>query len=369
MRGKWSGKLRSKSVWALVVVMALGMVACQGVVPTQPGAVPTSTPPPPGNGPGQSTATATTAPPNPGGGNGGQTPESTQPSGTQPSTPGTGTPTPSSGSAIPSFDHVYVIVFENKEAGEVIGSSHAPYLNSLANQYGLATNYTGVSHPSEPNYLALWSGSTFGITDDAIHDLPGASVADQITAHGKSWMVYAENYPVGSSCFTGSSSQGGEDGNGSYARKHNPAMSFMNVSTDNARCTSHVTDFTHFSAGAANFAFIVPNLCNDMHNCPVSTGDSWLQQWLPSHIFNTSTWQNSNSAIFITWDEGTTNNGGGGTVPLIVISHETHSGMTSSQAHDHYSVLRTVEEAWGLGCLRNSCGATDLSEFFTGNGK
>ncbi|HEX7103277.1 MAG TPA: alkaline phosphatase family protein [Nitrolancea sp.] len=269
----------------------------------------------------------------------------------------------------PLFDHIYLIVMENKESTSIIGSSNAPYINSLFSQYGVAKDYTGVAHPSQPNYLALWAGSTFGVTDDNVHNLTGETLADQIEAANMTWKVYEENYPVGDPngaprCYTDSSANGGPDGSGSYARKHDPAISFTNVNGDTARCSQHITNFSHFDAAAANFSFIVPNLCHDMHDCSVKQGDTWLQQWLPTHILNTSTWKNSNSALFITWDEGTSANGGGGTVPLIVISHKTPAGYVSNTPYNHYALLRTIENAWGFACLRDACQSPDLSEFF-----
>ncbi|HYL41691.1 MAG TPA: alkaline phosphatase family protein, partial [Candidatus Binatus sp.] len=126
-------------------------------------------------------------------------------------------------SGIPAFGHVFVLVMENKGFGAVIGNPVAPYINGLADRYGLATAYTAVSHPSEPNYLALWSGSTQGVVDDGIHDFAsGATLGDQVLASGRSWHVAAENVPLG--CFRGSSASGGEDGGGTYARKHEPAI-------------------------------------------------------------------------------------------------------------------------------------------------
>ncbi len=264
----------------------------------------------------------------------------------------------------PLLDHIYLIVMENKESTSIIGSSDAPYINSLIQQYGVARDYTGVAHPSEPNYLALWAGSTFRVTDDGSHNLTGETLADQIDAANMTWRVYEENYPAGETCYTDSSAHGGPDGSGSYARKHNPAISFTNLTGDAARCSQHITDFSHFDAAAADFSFIVPNLCHDMHDCPVKQGDDWLQQWLPQQILNTATWKNSNSAIFITWDEGSNDNGGGGTVPLIVISHKTPAGFVSTQPYNHYSLLRTIENVWGFYCLRDACQAPDLGEFF-----
>ncbi|HET7037550.1 MAG TPA: alkaline phosphatase family protein [Thermomicrobiaceae bacterium] len=265
------------------------------------------------------------------------------------------------GASMPAFDHIYLLVFENHEEGHVIGSAEAPYINSLAGQYGLALNYYALAHPSQPNYLALFSGSTQGVSDDGHHDLPGSNLADQLEAHGRSWRVYEENVPLG--CYKDDSATGGEDGTGTYARKHNPAISFTDISNDPSRC-DNISDFSHFDPAAADFELIVPNLCHDMHDCSLATGDSWLHDWLPSHLLNSATWRSSNSLLVITWDEGTTKAGHGGKVATIVISPRTPPGYRSHVRHDHYSVLRTVEESWGLGCLNLSCGANDLSEFF-----
>ena len=261
--------------------------------------------------------------------------------------------------ASPVFSRVYVIVMENKEYGDIVGSSNAPYLNSLITQYGLATNYTGVTHPSEPNYLALFSGSTQGATNDGVYNLDGANLADQLEAKDKTWRVFAQNVPT--DCFTGEVGINGEDGIGFYARKHNPAISFTDIRRAPARC-ANITDFTHFDPTAADYALIVPNLCHDMHDCSVATGDSFLKGFVPK-ILNSNAWKDG-GVLFITWDEGTTNAGGGGRVPLIVISNRVPKGFQSATAHDHYSLVRTIEEAWGLGCLNESCKANTLDEFF-----
>ncbi len=281
--------------------------------------------------------------------------------------------TPQAVDPVPSFDHIYVIVMENKSAHSIIGDSDAPYMNHLIRQYGLAIDYTAVSHPSQPNYLAFWSGSTQGVRDDRNHLIQGTHLGDQLETSGKNWMIYAENLPLQNKqgqpiCFKGATASGGPDGQGTYARKHNPAVSFLDINNDTSRCMNHISDFSHFDPGAANVELIVPNLCHDMHDCSVSQGDSWLKDWLPSHILNTATWENSNSAIFITWDEGSGNHGGGGDVPMIVISKQTPAGFTSHTPHNHYSLLRTIEEANGLPCLHNACSANTLGEFFKTGG-
>ncbi len=281
----------------------------------------------------------------------------------------TPTPSPVARDSVPAFDHIYVIVFENEESASVIGSSKAPYLNQLAENYGLASNYDSVAHPSQPNYIALWSGATQGVMDDRVHRIDALNLGDQLEAAGKSWMVYAENVPVADSagaptCYTGATASGGPDGPGTYARKHNPAVSFVDVSNNSARCAAHISNFSHFDPSAANLELIVPNLCHDMHDCGVAAGDAWLKNWLPQHVLDTPTWRNSNSALFITWDEGSSNSGGGGRVATIVISKHPRAGFTSDVPHTHYSLLRTIEDAWGLDCLKYACEANTLGEFF-----
>jgi len=268
----------------------------------------------------------------------------------------------SSAATVPSFSHIYVIVMENHEYSSIVGSSHAPYLNSLIHRYGLATNYHAVSHPSLPNYLALFAGSTFGIRDDGIHNLTGRNLADQLAAHGRTWRVYAQDLP--SRCYTGSSARGGVDlvgAAGWYARKHEPAISFTDISRNATRC-ARITHLAGFSPTAASFELIVPNMTNDMHDGTIAQGDAFLRAFVP-RITGSSAF--ARSLLVITWDEGSTSLGGGGHVATIVISPAVRSGFRSTIAHTHYSLLRTVEDAWGLGCLNRTCTANDLREFFT----
>jgi len=370
---------RSRSRWIPVLIVLLGLTSCQTGGPGRP-----STPPPtspetstPGSSGGAqleqppatverrtATAPATNAE------SGGIAPATETNVATATATTAVG-PTASAGAAVPNFDHIYVIVFENKELTDVVGSESAPYLNSLIHQYGLATSYTGVAHPSQPNYLAIWAGSTFGVADDGVHDLTGETLGDQLEAADKTWGIYAENYPVGPSnanpsCFVGASASDGGSGSGSYSRKHDPAMSFVGLSGNASRCAIHVTSLSRFDAASSEFSMIVPDSCHDMHDCPVATGDAWLSSWLPAHILNTDTWKETNSALFITWDEGDSETGGGGIVPMIVVSNQTPVGFRSSVPHNHYSLLATIEAGWNLGCLRNACTATTLAEFFGG---
>jgi len=258
---------------------------------------------------------------------------------------------------VPGFDHVYVIVLENKEYGSVIGQSSAPYLNSLAATYGLATDYDAVAH-GIADYFALLSGSTHGITDEGVYDLSGTNLFDQLESHGLTWKVFAENVPP--DCYLGVQASGGEDGPGMYVRRHEPAIDFRDVSSDPSRC-GNITDLAHFDPAAANFEMIIPNACHDMEACSITTGDAWLASFVP-HITSSPAFRNS--VLFITFDEGRTNVGGGGHVATIVISPLGKGHFTSAEPLDHYSLLRTIEDAWRLGCLGRACSVTDMHAFF-----
>jgi hypothetical protein len=273
---------------------------------------------------------------------------------------------PPAATSVPAFSHVFVIVMENHEYGSVIGSSAAPYINGLAAGYGLATNYSAASHPSLPNYLALTAGSTFGIASDCTTCyVNSTNIADQVEASGRSWKAYMEDMP--SPCFTGGWS-------GNYAMKHDPFMYYNDIRNNPARCAAHVVPFSQFwgdmsSGQVPNFVWITPNMCNDMHDCSVSTGDAWLRSVVPT-ITGSGAFRNS-GALFITWDEGSTSSGccgdsWGGHVATLVISPRAIPGFRSSVAENHYGLLRTIEDAFRLGHL-NAAGWSSnvtLREYF-----
>ena len=268
------------------------------------------------------------------------------------------TPTPRPPVAQAAIKHIVVVWLENHEASSITSSS-MPYLDGLSNTYGRATQFTAVSHPSLPNYLALWSGSTQGVTDDGTYNLAGASISSQLTAAGVSWRSYQQNYPT-TGCFTGSSKTGGIDGPGvagTYVRKHNPAMSFTSVSGNATECAK-VQPLAAFDP-SVSFSFISPNLCNDAHDCSLATADAFLAGFLPQ-VFNSPYW--SSTLLVVSSDEGTTNTGGGGRV-FTMVARAGLSGYTSSVAHNHYSLLRTVEDTFGVGCLGAACSANPMSEF------
>jgi hypothetical protein len=132
------------------------------------------------------------------------------------------------------------------------------------------------------------------------------------------------------------------------------------VSGNATRCAS-ITDFTHFDPNSGNFWFIVPNMCHDMHDCSIATGDTFMQGFMPT-ILNSAAF--ADSVVYLTWDEGSTATGGGGKVATIVISPYGKPAFTSSTSHNHYSLLHTIQSSWALPCLANTCSANDLREFF-----
>ncbi len=286
--------------------------------------------------------------------------------GLAPSSTATPFPTrlPTSIAPIPNFDHIFVIVMENKEESDVIGNSAAPYINSLAYQYGLAANYYAVSHPSLPNYLELLGGSTFGITSDCTDCFINApNLIDQLERARKSWKAYMEDMP--GPCYVGSTQ--------TYAMKHDPFLYFDDIRSNQARC-AHVVPLSGFARDLAtdslpDFVWITPNLCHDTHDCGVSAGDAWLQQMVPQIL--QARYQHPRIALFLVWDEGSSNAGccqlvSGGHVPLVVVSPLGKRGFTSHVAYDHASLLLTIEAAWNLGTLGDAnCACTNpLSDFF-----
>ena len=250
--------------------------------------------------------------------------------------------------------HIAVIVVENHEFGDIIGpgaGGHAPYINSLARRYGLATGMYAITHPSLPNYLALTGGSTFGIDSDCTDCSVGAtSIVDQLERAHLSWRAYMEDLPR--PCFTGSSA-------GDYAKKHDPFAYYTRVTRDRARC-SDIVPLTRLAAderaGALpRFAWISPNLCHDMHDCSVSTGDRFLAGLVPALLRALG----PRGLLFLTWDEGSSDDGccrlaSGGHIVTIVAGGGARAHGRLATPTDHYSVLQTIEDLLGLGRLRGA---------------
>ena len=252
--------------------------------------------------------------------------------------------------------HIAVIVMENEEYGSIMGSHDAPYINSLAHDYGLAANMFAIAHPSLPNYLALTGGSTFGIQSDCTGCSVGESgLASQLSSARISWKAYMENLPR--SCFTGASA-------GLYAKRHDPFVYYRDVVADPALC-SHVVPLTQLAADEQDntlptFVWITPNVCHDMHECDVATGDRFLSRLGPPLIHALG----PRGLLFLTWDEGSSDKGccklaAGGHIVTILAGGAVRHHARLETPTDHYSVLQTVEDLLGLPRLRGAaCNCT-----------
>ncbi len=241
--------------------------------------------------------------------------------------------------------HVAVIVMENEEYGDVIGSPSTPYINGLANRYALAQGMYAVAHPSLPNYLALTGGSTFGITSDCTDcAVSTTGLPDQLERAGLAWKAYMEDLPR--ACFKGASA-------GAYAKKHDPFLYYRQLAGNPARCASVVglaqlsTDETTHRLPA--FVWITPNLCHDMHDCDPATGDRFLARLVPALLRALG----PRGLLFITWDEGSSDSGccrlaSGGHVATILAGGAARRGARLRTPVDHYSVLQTIEDLLAL---------------------
>jgi len=259
------------------------------------------------------------------------------------------------GHAPKRYKHVIVLLMENHSYSAVSHSS--PYLNGLARQCGLATNYVAITHPSLPNYIALTSGGTQGISDDCTDCTAGSSsIFEQVGSLG--WRAYEESMPRPG--FTGG-------GSGDYAKKHNPAAYYTRIAGAYAR---NAVPLGTPSAGAfasdlkrnklRKYSFVTPNLCNDEHDCGVSTGDAWLKVWVRK-IVQSPAYRKGGTALFVTYDEG---EGSDQRVYTVVVSPYTRRGTVSGARFTHYSQLKTAENMLGLKCLGSACSAGSMRRAF-----
>jgi hypothetical protein len=245
--------------------------------------------------------------------------------------------------------HVVWVVMENHGYGSIIGSSQAPYVNQLANAYGLATNYLAISHPSLPNYVALTSGSPQGISNDSgpsSYPLNVPSIFSQLPG-GQSRSLQ-ESMP--SNCLKSDS--------GEYLVHHNPMAYYTNLGSD---CGSFDVPFGASPDLSAAFTFITPNGLHDMLDGTIAQGDSFLSSYVPA-LMATPQYQAGNTAIFVTWDEDE-NAGKNNQVPTIVVSPYT-SAVKVSTSYNHYSLLRTAEDLLGLPALGNAASASPMESAF-----
>jgi hypothetical protein len=260
---------------------------------------------------------------------------------------------PCTGQSRPALGNwrVVVVVLENHSYGDVVGAS--PYLNRLARECALATDDVAVSHPSLPNYLALTSGDTDGISSDCTScSVHARSIFEQL--HGD-WRSYLESMP--SPGFQGAFA-------GEYAKKHNPASYYTPIAA--AYKTNAVPLGSVTTGGLARdlkrnrlkrFSLIVPNLCHDEHDCPTLAGDRWLRTWIPP-ILASSAYRNGRTALFVTYDEGI---GSDNRVYTVAVNPSIKPATIIRTPLNHYSLLKTSQQLLALPCLAHTCDTTTNS--------
>jgi hypothetical protein len=266
-----------------------------------------------------------------------------------------------SGDAPAHYDHVIWIVMENHTRRQVIGNASAPFETSLAQQCGTADDYRSVGSPSLPNYLAMTSGDTQGVHDDggpSQHVVTADNLFRQVRATHRAARTYAEAMP--GACTLASTSR--------YAVKHNPAAYFQG-GDDRSACTrddipaGSLVDGAFITALRARalpaLSVIIPDICDDTHSCPVSSGDRWLRDWV-GKITGSRLYAGGRTALFVVWDEPSP-------MPFFVISPTVHSGVVTHVALDHHALLRTTEDLLGITPhLGHAQGAPSVRPLVTG---
>jgi hypothetical protein len=246
--------------------------------------------------------------------------------------------------SVPRFDHVVLVMFENKASSQITSSS-APYFGSLAGQGASFSQSYAITHPSQPNYIALLSGSTQGVTSDSCpQTFSGENLAHQVAAAGLTFRGYSESMP--SNGYTGCSS-------GTYMRKHNSWVDFSNnAAAVNLTYASFPTSY----GSLPTVAFVTPNMCDDMHDCSIATGNTWLKnnldayaQWAKTH----------NSLLITTFDED--NSASLNHIYTSFVGAHVKIG-TSSAKITHYTVLRTIETAYGLSAIGGAASASPITD-------
>jgi hypothetical protein len=250
---------------------------------------------------------------------------------------------------LPRPDHVVVVILENKQRSSIIGSVQAPYLNQPAAKGANMTHSYGVTHPSQPNYLALFSGSTHGVRSNACtkHFRKADNLGHQLRKAGLSFIGYSESLPK--TGFRGC-------GSGRYVRKHNPWVNFGTLPTSTNRPFSA---FPRDYRKLPTVAFVSPNMCHGMHDCSVRIGDRWMKK----HVDRYVRWAaGHDSWLVVTCDE----NAGGRVKPIftIIVGAEVRPGVYGERLN-HYRLLRTIEDMYELPALRRAKTASPLSQIWT----
>ncbi|WP_084728691.1 alkaline phosphatase family protein [Streptacidiphilus neutrinimicus] len=253
-------------------------------------------------------------------------------------------------SALPTYSHVVVVMEENHAYNEIIGSSSAPYINSLANGGALMTQSFAVTHPSEPNYMALFAGSTFGLSSDKCPVSEGttANLGSELLGAGDTFKGYSEGLPsTGSTTCT----------SGAYARKHSPWVNFSNVPGSDSVAFSAFPSSSNY-ASLPTLSFVIPNLNDDMHDGTVAQGDTWLKNNLSAY----ATWAKANNSLLVvTWDEDDSTESN--QIATIFSGANVVTGKYSEKIN-HYNVLSTLEQMYGLAKTGSAASATPITDIW-----
>jgi phosphatidylinositol-3-phosphatase len=255
------------------------------------------------------------------------------------------TPAAAKKAKLPKPDRIIIVMEENHSYADIIGNPQAPYINGLAQAGALFTDSHAVTHPSQPNYLELFSGSTQGVKDDSCpHSFSVDSEASQLIAAGKSFVGYSEGLPAeGSEVCT----------YGKYARKHAPWTNFTNLP---ATTNEPWTAFPAKLKKLPTVSWVIPNLLDDMHDGTIAQGDTWLKNNIASYV----TWaMTHNSLLIVTWDEddGSQSN----QIPTIFIGPMVKQGQYSEHI-THDTVLATIEAMYGLAPLGNAANVKPIKD-------
>ncbi|MDI2125567.1 ricin-type beta-trefoil lectin domain protein [Yinghuangia seranimata] len=260
-------------------------------------------------------------------------------------------------SQVPGYDHVFMVMMENENYEDIVGNtSKAPYLNSLANANTVLTQSYAVTHPSDPNYVALAAGGLYGLHDNSpfTTTIDAPHIGTRVEQAGKTWKSYIENQNGNCDMTT----------HGSYSPDDVPFVFFKDIKADQARCAAHLQPLTTMvsdlrsAATTPNFAWFAADGCDDMEGCGITAGDNWLKNTLPN-IFASPAWRTQRSLLVITFDEAATKAYGPSypnRIPTVLIGSQgsVKTGFQSGGRVDHYGVLATVDKALGLAPLTNN---------------
>src|SRR5947209_10379733 len=254
-----------------------------------------------------------------------------------------------------NFDQLVVVLMENQNLNDVYGP--AAYMTQLADLYSFSEGWASITNPSQPNYIAILGGSTFGVSGDGNHpNLNHPTMVDILENTSKTWKAFAED-ASGSGCSL--NPPRGED--------HFPFLSYTTIRNNSARCANLLPGSSNevisaFNAGT-NFIWLTPNDCNNMHSCSVATGDAWIQSWVPNLL---TAMAGKKAALIIMFDEAYTN------PPYIYMSFSgpaTKLAYKSTASYTHYSLLKLIEDVWGGGNLgQGDVTAPSPLEFFNAGG-